>query len=78
MSKTRGKSQRPRQRRTPKPEETTSRRSFLPEVAGLGLVVLALLTLLSLATDAAGVWGAWWRKALLSLLGWGAYPLALG
>ena len=56
----------------------TARRSLVPEVLGLFLLVLALLTLLSLATEAAGAWGTWWRAALRLLLGWGAYPAALG
>ena len=72
------KEERPPQGRPPKAWEPAPRRSLLPEVAGLGLVVLALLTLLSLTTDAAGLWGAWWRRTLLALLGWGAYPVALG
>ncbi|MGC8839179.1 MAG: DNA translocase FtsK 4TM domain-containing protein, partial [Anaerolineae bacterium] len=72
------KEERPPQGRPGSSREPAPRRSFLPEVAGLGLVVLALLTLLSLATDAAGIWGAWWRRTLFALLGWGAYPAALG
>ena len=76
MSKRR--EERPPRGRSERPRGPAPRRSFLPEVAGLGLMVLALLTLLSLATDAAGTWGAWWRRTLLVLLGWGAYPMALG
>ncbi len=45
---------------------------------GLGLMILAILTLLGLLHASSGALLAWWSLALRRLLGWGAYPLALG
>jgi S-DNA-T family DNA segregation ATPase FtsK/SpoIIIE len=45
---------------------------------GLGLMILAILTLLGLLHASSGALLAWWSLVLRRLLGWGTYPLAIG
>ena len=45
---------------------------------GLGLMILAILTLLGLMHASSGAILAWWALVLRRLFGWGAYPLAVG
>jgi S-DNA-T family DNA segregation ATPase FtsK/SpoIIIE len=48
------------------------------DLLGLGLMILAILTLLGLLQASSGALLAWWALTLRRLFGWGAYPLALG
>ena len=48
------------------------------QAIGLGLLILAVLTLLGLLHISSGALLGWWAMALRRLFGWGAYPLALG
>ena len=48
------------------------------DLLGLGLMILAILTLLGLLHASSGAVLAWWSSLLRRLLGWGAYPLAIG
>ncbi len=48
------------------------------DLLGLALVILSILTLLGLARASSGAVLAWWAGTLRSLLGWGAYVVALG
>ncbi|MEJ2209170.1 MAG: DNA translocase FtsK [Anaerolineae bacterium] len=57
-----------------KPELGPMQQDFL----GLGLMILSILTLLGLLHASSGALLAWWSLFLRRLLGWGAYPLALG
>ena len=48
------------------------------ELTGLGLVVAALITLLSLLSISSGVISDGWANWLRQVFGWGALPLAIG
>ena len=48
------------------------------DLLGLLLIILAILTLLGLASASSGAVLAWWATALRRALGWGAFAVALG
>jgi S-DNA-T family DNA segregation ATPase FtsK/SpoIIIE len=48
------------------------------ELAGLGLLVLAIITLLSLFSVTSGALSNGWATLLRQLFGWGAIPVAIG
>jgi len=48
------------------------------ELVGFGLLVLAVITLLSLLTITSGAVSDSWAALLRQLFGWGAFPVALG
>jgi S-DNA-T family DNA segregation ATPase FtsK/SpoIIIE len=47
------------------------------ELAGLGLFLLAVITLFALLGLTEAGWLVWWTRTLRQVLGWGAYPLCL-
>jgi DNA segregation ATPase FtsK/SpoIIIE, S-DNA-T family len=48
------------------------------DLIGLGLMILAVLTLLGLSNISSGALLNWWSLTLRRIFGWGVYPVALG
>ena len=52
--------------------------SVKPELLGLGLIILVILTLLGLLGISSGSVLGWWATALRQLFGWCDFLLAIG
>ena len=48
------------------------------DLIGLGLMILAVLTLLGLSNISSGALLSWWSLTLRRIFGWGVYPIVVG